>query len=50
MLVVWFSLLIANITCMASAYKDSRWFGFSLNTAGALCCVYNILKLQSVII
>lgn len=50
MLVVWFSLLIANITSMAIAYKDSRWLGFSLNTAGALCCIYNILKLQGVII
>jgi hypothetical protein len=50
MLQVWVLLLAANITCMAIAYKDSRWLGFGFNTSGALCCVYNILKLQGVIV
>lgn len=50
MLMLWIFLLIGNMTCMAVAYKDSRWFGFALNTAGALCCVFNILKLQGVLV
>lgn len=50
MFTLWAFLLIANITCMAIAYKDSRWFGFAFNTAGALCCAYNILKLQGVLV
>jgi hypothetical protein len=50
MLTIWALLLVGNITCMAITYKNSCWFGFGLNTAGVLCCVYNILKLQDIFV